>query len=97
MEQARALLEEVRGKHTGHIFLDDVPEDFLVIEEGDWISEHKYEYSSHILKHKPTDTHWMLGCSRSGSYYTDYYYDRTEIQQVTPVQEVVTVTKWMKV
>lgn len=97
MKEVIALLESSRSGHGGHIFIDDIPEVFIVVEEGDWISERKYEYASHVLKHKPTDTHWMLNCSRSGSYYTDYHYDPVEIEQVTPVQEVITVTKWKAV
>lgn len=97
------MIEEVLGslkavcEKSGHIYLDDIPEDFLVIQEGDWISEHKYEVAIHILRHVPTDTHWMLSACRTGSYYTDYHYEPIEIDQVTPVQEVVTVTKWKAV
>lgn len=46
---------------------------FEIIEEGDWISEGKYEYKEVIFKFE--DKLYSIGFSRSGSSFSDYYYD----------------------
>lgn len=90
-QEVLALLNSLRDG-DGYLPTWDLPEEFELIEEGDWVQEHKFQYSESIVKHKPTDTYWGLGSSRSGSYHTDWYYDATQIDQVERHEEVVTKT-----
>lgn len=62
-----------------------------VIEEGDWISEGKWESNRSIIKFE--DKFYCLDRSRSGSYYSDYYYEPARIFEVERKEEVVTEVK----
>ncbi|KQV99978.1 hypothetical protein [Rhizobacter sp. Root1221] len=74
---------------------DEDHEDLEEIEEGEWTCEYKdNEYRSDIMKHLPTDTFWRIDLGRSGSYYTEFFYEDTEATQVRPVEKVVTTTEW---
>ncbi len=69
-----------------------------VIEEGDWVNEYKdYDFRTDIIKHQ--DKFYRVSMNRSGSYYSDYFYDEGsfEAEEVTKVEKVVTVTSWEKV
>lgn len=94
--QVLDIIENLRGRE-GQIHIDDMPEEFSVIEDGDWINEGKYELRQCIVKHTPSDTYWEICSDRSGSYYTDWYYGRAEITQVEPKEETVVITKWVVV
>jgi hypothetical protein len=61
-------------------------DDFETVEDGEWVSEHKYELQEKIVLHTPTGKHYAQQNSRSGSYYSDRYYeygqDLIEVRQV---------------
>lgn len=75
---------------------DDAPDGFEIIEEGDWISEGKYECREIIFKFE--EKFYSLNESRSGSHYTDWYYcsedwdDYEDCAEVKPVEK--TIIKW---
>lgn len=57
-----------------------------IIEVGDWISEGKYEYCWWVFEYN--DKYYMLTNSRSGSYYSDYYYGSDDWDGVVDCDEV---------
>jgi|SRR5690606_7021433 len=69
-------------------------ERFKIVEESDWVVEHKYEYREIIFEDKETSKFYRIVESRydAGSYYTDYLYDDPvlECTEVEPV-EVTTI------
>lgn len=67
--------------------------DELVVEEGEWISNGKYQYLNTIVKYN--GKHYKISQFRSGSYHTDWDYGEPSISQVVPVE--VTITKWKEV
>lgn len=69
--------------------------EFEIIEFGDWISEHKWEYRSSIVKWK--DAHYRIDETRSGSYYSDYHYDDPTYVQVVPEEVMIKQTIWKEV
>lgn len=73
--------------------------DYEVVEDGDWISEGKYEYKEIVFKFE--GKYYRLSDSRSGSYFTDYHYESEdwddEVEVETVVPKKVTTTKWVKV
>ena len=73
---------------------DDLPS-FEVVEEGDWVVEHKYEICDIYLKHKHTEDHFCITLRRSGSYFSDYYYDDAEFSKVKPLYETKVVRTWL--
>lgn len=60
-----------------------------MVEEGDWVDDGKYSHKQSFVKFE--DTEFAVTYSRSGSYYTDYYYSPTAFQEIvrTPVQKIV--------
>lgn len=73
-------------------------EDFELVEDGDWISDGKYDHCSQVVKHLPSGKHYTYTLGRSGSYYSDYYYDYEDtvpdMLEVKQVTKTVTVTEW---
>lgn len=89
----------ISKQHAQAITFDDyLDDDMKVISSGAWISEGKYEVSTHIFQKE--DKYYSLMIGRSGSYYSDWYYDwedqdEFECQEVEQVQ--VTTTEWRNV
>jgi hypothetical protein len=84
------------------IFRDDYDElVYMVEEEGQWISEGKYEYKDIIFSVLNLNKFYMLSISRSGSYFSDWYYDfedwNEEIECMEVISKEVTVTHWILV
>jgi len=82
--------------------MDDWDDGALVLhKEHDWVSEDKYEYCTYILKEKATGNYFSVDDSRSGSYYSDWYYDSEDwegamaLTQVEP--EKVIEVNWVAV
>ncbi|MBQ0111553.1 MAG: hypothetical protein KBT03_00315 [Bacteroidales bacterium] len=84
---------------------EDVEEgfgDWEVIDGGDWVSGGKWEYLTGISKNKVTGKYYRYELSRSGSYYTEYYYNHREegfvnLVEVIPVERTVIVKDWEEV
>lgn len=74
---------------------DEEPEDAECVEEGEWVSEHKYQMRDDVWKWK--DKFFMISQSRSGSYHTDYYYDDPECCEVKPVEVVIKKINWVAI
>lgn len=75
----------------------DGSEEFEIIEESDWVSQGKYDYSNIVFKDKNGDF-FILNLSRCGSYFTDYEYDyELECPQVKKVKKMVEIESWEKI
>lgn len=84
---AEQLLEIVREECLeGHV-VD-------IVEDGDWDDEGKYQHSFTIFKYK--DKHYKIDYSRSGSYYSDYYYsyENTPLEAYGVTKMTRTETYW---
>ena len=86
-------------KHWEHILentAEDIYNQFETIEEGNWTDDGKYSFLEDcIIKHIPTETFWSIGQSRSGSYYSDYYYGDIGFGQVE--KKTKTIEYWADV
>lgn len=97
LEQLKAMLDEacLDEYHCGYYDIDEVDFDdehgLQVVEEGDWVQDHKYQYCTTIVKDNEGN-YFMLDNNRSGSYHTDWYYGIPDISQVKRVEKVVTKT-----
>jgi hypothetical protein len=64
--------------------------------QGNWVSEGKYDYRDNILQTKDGKFYSHVE-SRSGSYFTDYYYswenepDEIELTEVREVEKTIKV------
>lgn len=90
-------MEDCVYKHEmdGHIY--DLREE----ENENWVSEGKYEYRKYVCEiledNNPTGVYLSQSQSRSGSYYTDwyYYYEKPEI--VEKYEQIIKVTKYKSI
>ena len=75
-------------------------ENWTMIEEGDWISSGKWEHQTCVVMNNESGKYYKYELSRSGSYYSDYYYkhmeddDGVELSEVKPVEKTVVVKSW---
>lgn len=75
---------------------DDAPIGFEVIEAGEWTQDYKYQLKDWIFRYE--GRFYQLTESRSGSPFTDWYYDsddwkaEVEVEEVEPVE--VKITQW---
>lgn len=76
-------------------------ENLELVEEGDWISEGKYECADFTFKDKRDGKFYQFYCSRSGSHFSDWYYDHEDwgdTHEATEVEKVeVVTTTWQAV
>jgi hypothetical protein len=77
----------------GYFGEDDVPDTLLCVEDGDWISEGKYQHQDCVYA-DDEGNYFMISNSRSGSYHTDWYYNTPTITQVERVVKMVETTTW---
>lgn len=93
------LEDEINSLRDGYgdICVEDLSNDFKLIEEGKWSQDHKYQFSSSVVQHIKTNTFWMIKRSRSCSYHSDWYYDNASFKRVTPVVRTKQVTSWKEV
>jgi hypothetical protein len=66
-----------------------------IVEDGDWLDEGKRSFRYSYIR--IADKFYQIEECRSGSYFTDYYYDDPEIYEVTPRTETVIKTFWDRV
>lgn len=94
IEELRKLIADNYDNYFG---IDELPEQFEEIEEGDWQDNGKYSYSTSIVKDTINNKYYEIHNTRSGSYFTDYNYSPAQICEVMPKEETITVTKWIPV
>jgi hypothetical protein len=93
LEELKAMLDEacLDSYGCGYYDADSIDADLDVVEEGDWVQDHKYQHCTTIVKDKEGN-YFQFENSRSGSYHTDWYYNPPTIYQVKRVEKVVTKT-----
>ena len=92
MSEILELLKKEYEENDGEA--EDIP-NFEVVEEGDWVVEHKYEICDIYVKHKYTENYFCITLCRSGSYFSDYNYDDAEFSKVKPLYETKIVRTWV--
>lgn len=88
------LSEELQEGFEDCSFLDE--DDFVVAEEGDWISDGKYQHCTHVFQRKSDNKYFAQNWYRSGSYHSDYYYNDPEDLYEVKRKEVIKV-EWKRV
>jgi hypothetical protein len=93
---SRTLLEQLKDlcRDDHYLGIDDLPEEFEEVEDGDWTQDGKYQFSTSIVRHDPTGRFFAIHNTRSGSYHTDWYYQEPSVNEVRQVEKVITVTEW---
>ena len=92
---------ELTGDQLVELLFDGSIEDerFEVVEEHDWIEEHKMSSKEFIFRDNLTNKHYKAEVVRSGDYWQGYeydmYVDHNDYYEVE-IKEVV-IKKWVKV
>lgn len=105
-------LLELGLKIKDHIGENDIEErdDFVdsdgtkyswkIVDDGDWVSEGKYEYSDVVVQvtkgDEALDLFLLQNASRSGSYYSDYYYQYESPDLVERKEKIIKKVYWAK-
>ena len=75
--------------------------DFELHEEGDWDVDHKYQHITNVVLQQSTGKFFEHNVSRSGSPFTDWYYDfedqGTKLHEVKKVTKTIVVETWENV
>ena len=86
------IIEEVLAIYDNTHENEDDYDQYKIVEDGDWVSEYKYEYHTLIVSYK--GKYYQINESRTGSYFTDYDYSEPEAFEVIPEKRMVEVTDW---
>ncbi len=99
-------LQKYAQENGEHYFgIDDLPDDWEEIEQwvweeiddgqwvDEWVDEDKYSYSTTIVS--KNGKFFAIDQSRSGSYFSDYFYDKAEVYEVERKEKTITVTTWV--
>lgn len=93
-------------KQLAKILLDEIDENkthenFKCVHDGAWEDDGKYDLREKIFQDTNTNKFYGLYDSRSGSYYTDYWYESDDWKDEVQLQEVEakqkTITEWKAV
>jgi hypothetical protein len=78
------------------LLLDCHPDFEEVYRSGDWEGD-KYQYLDVVARHIPTGKHYGASFCRSGSYYTEWWYDHDDngITLAEVVKKEVVTEKWV--
>lgn len=73
-------------------------EEWSLVEDCKWVQNGKYQYGRLIYFNSSYNAHYALDISRSGSPYTDWYYDyedmkEIELYRVTKKERII--TEWI--
>jgi hypothetical protein len=80
-EDLKQMLIDIAEYGAGHC-------GFETVQEGEWEVDHKWEHKETIIKY--LDKFYCVQQSRSGSYFTDYYYNDPDVYEVEP-KEITTI------
>lgn len=98
--------KKIVGEFNKESFLEDIGEEVngtnygvMVLDEGDWIDEGKYQYRTDIGVLCEFDDKWNVvkmfdiavisEITRNGSYFTDYNYDYEDLEVNKIIKKVI--------
>lgn len=91
MKFKKEILNEIM-----YLTLNEDYNGFILIDEGEWVQDGKYQYKTIIFKFK--EKYYMLSDTRSGSPFTDWCYDSDNWSDEVDCMEVkskkITTTIW---
>jgi len=88
-EELKTILS---SKGENFYWEDDLDESWKMVDEGDWTDEGKYQNCEMIVE--KNGQYFAIALGRSGSYYTDWYYDEPECYPVE--RKEITTVKWVR-
>jgi hypothetical protein len=78
---SREILHEVMDLSAG-----ESENGFTLVEQGEWVSDGKYDLCHWIFQHD--NKFYQINDSRTGSYYSDYYHESEDWDDLVECSEV---------
>lgn len=96
-QEIESILNEILDDHNGRSDDYDFNDsDYLqLVSEEDWCVDSKYEHRQVIYWSTKHHVHVAVDESRSGSYYSDYYYSEPTVSLVKKQEVQVIKTIWV--
>jgi hypothetical protein len=99
MTEVNSKDDEQRDIEDLEIKINNITYGFKIIEDSNWQNDGKYDLKSTISQLvsyddnykiiEEFDTYFEQSSSRTGSYYTDYYYSYDKIERLQRVEKVI--------
>lgn len=74
--------------------IDGIPSSWDLVDDDDWTDDGKYQYRSCVYFVPEHDVHVSVSESRSGSYFSDWYYGSKYFTLVAPETKTITVVNY---
>jgi hypothetical protein len=87
------VTREILVSELETIYFEDGTDDFELIHKDRWEQDGKSQYQQVIYKAKDDGKYYSLWVSRSGSPFTDWYYDQFEYAKEGDTVELTEMTK----
>ena len=82
-------------EYIGNVEVDGETYELDIEMDGDWDDQGKYQYREVVVKVEGTDILLSQCATRSGSYFSDYYYEYDRPELVKKVEKTVRVVNYV--
>ena len=90
------LIDELESLLIEQPWSADLPEEWDLVESGEWTDSHKSESKSDIVKHLPTGRLFEVSFYRTGDYWQGYETEFSGAVEVEPYEAVVVLYRPVK-
>ncbi|QOC57681.1 hypothetical protein pEp_SNUABM04_00027 [Erwinia phage pEp_SNUABM_04] len=91
------LIDELKALLTEEPWSDELPDEWVLVESGDWTDEHKSESKTDVVQHKESGRYFKLYFARTGDYWQGYETEFCDLTEVEPYQKTITAYRKVKV
>lgn len=90
------LLDTLKSLLIEQPWSDDLPEDWEIVESGDWTDSHKSESKTDIVKHTASGKFFEVDFYRTGDHWQGYETEFSGACEVEPYEAVVVLYRPVK-
>ncbi|URX37649.1 hypothetical protein FNPHOIGM_00012 [Dickeya phage DchS19] len=80
----KELMKTITESMTENPWSDELPDEFTVVESGDWTDSHKSESKTDIVRHNASNQFFQIELYRTGDHWQGYETEFVEVFQVSP-------------
>lgn len=89
-------LDDLKSLLNEEPWSDELPDEWDVVESGDWTDCHKAESKEDIIKHLPTGRFFEASFYRTGDHWQGYETEFSSVVEVEPYEAVVVLYRPVK-
>ena len=90
------LIDDLKSLLIEQPWADDLPEEWDLVESGEWTDSHKSESKSDIVKHLPTGRLFEVDFYRTGDHWSGYETEFSGATEVEPYEATVVLYRPVK-